>query len=406
MHAEPSAGPVTASPPTHKGAALIVICASLLVGAVLIEGTARWILDDGMDFDVEMWKYARDIKRVSDNPAIGHEHRPGTGGVYMGVPVQINSLGLRDREIPLEAPAGHVRTLMLGDSLTFGWGVKAEDTPAKLVETELNSAQPDPRDEVINAGVGNYNTVMEVAYFLDRGVSLKPDVVVLNYFINDAEPSPRRQTSPWREYSQAYVLFASAIDKLSRQYFGKADWQTYYRDLYRDDALGWEAARDAIGRLAAYCREHDIKLLVVNYPELHELRDYPFPEVTQRVEAVARENGVPFLDLLPTVQDLDPTSIWVSPTDAHPNRTANLRFADAIAAELKRLFPDTYRKGLNPTSTPPHSPAPSAHRQARPATHQQKLMRNEVDLTAVPDTDSQSGVLTSNRMAIWQPHGK
>jgi lysophospholipase L1-like esterase len=322
--------------------ALLSIALSVIVGALLIEGAARWVLDDGMDFDVEMWKYARDIKRVSDNPAIGHEHRPGTGGVYMGVPVEINALGLRDRDFPAQKPAGQVRTLMLGDSLTFGWGVRQEDTPSKLLEARLNGSVPTPRDEVVNTGVGNYNTTMEIAYFLDRGHQLKPDVVVLNYFINDAEPAPKRRTAPWREYSHAYVLFASAIDKLSRQYFGKANWQTYYRDLYRDGAPGWMAAQDAIGRLAAYCRENDIKLLIVNYPELHQLRDYPFAQVTAGVAAAAKANDVPFLDLLPTIEDLQPASLWVSPTDAHPNRTANERYAQAISDKLLQEFPEVY----------------------------------------------------------------
>jgi lysophospholipase L1-like esterase len=331
-------------------AAILSIAASVIVGGLLIEGAARWVLDDGMDFDVEMWKYARDIKRVSANPEIGHEHRPGTGGVYMGVPVQINTLGLRDRDITIEKQPGEIRTLMLGDSLTFGWGVKAEDTPAKLLETRLNGEAATLRDEVINTGVGNYNTVMEVAYFLDKGRELKPDMVVLNYFINDAEPSPKRRTAPWREYSYAYVFFASTIDKLSRQYFGKANWKTYYRDLYRKGAQDWRTAQDAIRRLADYCRENDIKLLVVNYPELHQLRDYPFPEVTAGVAAVAEANGVPFLDLLPSIQDLEPASLWVSPTDAHPNRVANLRFAAAIADKLVHAFPEIYR--VPPNDTP------------------------------------------------------
>ncbi|BCP52999.1 hypothetical protein K32_16160 [Kaistia sp. 32K] len=331
--------------------ALISVVASVIVGGLLIEGTARWVLDDGMNFDVEMWKYARDIKRVSDNPQIGHEHRPETSGFYMGVPVQINAMGLRDREFDLVKPPEAVRTMMLGDSLTFGWGVKAEDTPAKLIETRLNDAKDTPRNEVINTGVGNYNTTMEIAYFLDRGQELKPDVVVLNYFINDAEPQPKRQTSIWREYSYGYVFLASAIDKLSREYFGKADWKTYYRDLYRDGAPGWTAAQDAIGRLADYCRENGIKLLIVNYPELHQLRDYPFPEVTEGVAAVAKANHVEFLDLLPSITDLEPTSLWVSPTDAHPNRTANERFAQAIADKLVQDFPDVYHSA---PATPGH----------------------------------------------------
>ena len=312
-----------------------------VVGAAMLEGAARFALDGGMDFDLEMWKYARDIKRVSDNSEIGHEHRPGTAGTYMGVPVAINSLGLRDVEVDLK-PTGTVRTVMLGDSVTFGWGVRAEDTPSKLLETYLNQTPGETRYEVINTGVGNYNTQMEVAYFLNKGYELKPDAVVLNYFINDAEPTPQRKRSWIAEHSQAYVVFASAIDKASRLFFGKSDWKDYYRNLYGDDRPGWVGARNAIHRLASYCRENNIPLLVVNYPELHELEDYPFPEVSEAVSKAAADEALPFLELRPSVVDLAPETLWVSPTDAHPNKSANERFSKAIGEKLLATFKDVY----------------------------------------------------------------
>ena len=43
---------------------------------LLLELATRYLLDDGMNFDIEMWKYASDIKRVSDIPELGHEHTP------------------------------------------------------------------------------------------------------------------------------------------------------------------------------------------------------------------------------------------------------------------------------------------------------------------------------------------
>ena len=72
---------------------------------------------------------------------------------------------------------------MLGDSLTFGWGVPFGETTAKRLHMMLiNDSTPpygrgDPV-EVINAGVGNYNPAMEVAWFFDEGVKYRPDVVV------------------------------------------------------------------------------------------------------------------------------------------------------------------------------------------------------------------------------------
>ena len=321
--------------------ALILVAVSIVVAGLLAEAMARYVLDDGMNFDLEMWKYARDIKRVSDNPEIAHEHIPGTSGTYMGVPVAINSVGLRDREYPPQKPPGMTRILMLGDSVTFGWGVRIEETPSKLLEDLLNSGLASPRYEVINSGVGNYNTAMEVAYFLDRGQALKPDIVVLNYFINDAEPTPARKNSSLFEHSYAAVMALGAFDSLARTYFGRADWKTYYRDLYRDDAPAWVKTKDAVAHLAAYCRENNIRLLIAVYPELHVLKDYPFGDVTRAIKNAAGE-GVGFVDLLPAVADKEPQSLWVSPTDAHPNIIANREYARVTAAKLKELFPDFF----------------------------------------------------------------
>lgn len=332
-----AAAPIAAAPP-RKGSvrnAFLTTALGLCAGALAIEAAARWLLDDGMHFDLEMWKYARDLKQVSANPDIGHEHRPGASGVYMGVPVSVNSIGLRDREIAEAPAAGVTRIMMLGDSVTFGWGVRIEDTPAKLLETALNSqGRGAGRYEVINTGVGNYNTVMETEYFLNGGYRLKPDVVVLNYFINDAEPVPKRKRSFMTEYSYAAVMLASAFDKIGRVYLGEPDWKTYYSDLYKPDAQGWIAAQSAIGRLAEYCRENNIRLLVANYPELHELKPYPFSQVTAAVQRTASRHDVQFVDLHPAVAELEPTSLWVSPTDAHPNRIANIRYAEAIRRAL------------------------------------------------------------------------
>lgn len=311
-------------------AALLTIVVGLLLGGLTVEAAARWVLDDGMDFDLEMWKYARDLKQVSPNKLIGHEHRPGSSGTYMGVPVRISSLGLRDREFTRQPIPGVKRVMMLGDSVTFGWGVRDEDTPSKLLESALNKNAPRPAYEVINTGVGNYNTVMEVEWFFDHGRQLKPEIVVLNYFINDAEPVPVRKDAGWAERSYAAVMFYSAVDKADRQYFGKSDWKEYYSNLYRVDAPGWRAAQKAVGKLAQWCRENNVPLVIANYPELHALSPYPFQPVTDAVAQLAAANGADFVDLKPSVVGLQPESLWVSPTDAHPNRKANLRFAATL----------------------------------------------------------------------------
>jgi hypothetical protein len=92
---------------------------------------------------------------------------------------------------------------------------------------------------------------------------------------------------------------------------------------------------------------------VVNYPELHELRDYPFGAVTDAVAATAAETGAPFLDLLPGVRDKDPASLWVSPGDAHPNATANVEYAKMLERSLIANFPDLFAAPVSASTLGP-----------------------------------------------------
>jgi lysophospholipase L1-like esterase len=312
-------------------ALLLGVSAALIYGAA--EAYVSYAVDDGMQFDLEMWRYSREVKRRSDNPRIGHEHAPGSRAHLMGVDVAISSQGLRDREFPLSPPPGRKRILMLGDSLTFGWGVPGDKTYAKRLEDMLRAAGHDA--EVLNTGVGNYNTDMEVAWFFERGVKFNPQYVVLNYFINDAEPTPRYRTSLLAERSRAYVYFASRLDAAARQagVGSRTDWQSYYAGLY-SDAEGLRRVGAAIERLARYCRSQGIHLLVANYPELREPRDYPFLYVNAALERLAAEARLPYLDLLPAVRDMRPESLWVTRPDPHPSVAAH----EAFARELYRYF--------------------------------------------------------------------
>jgi len=318
---------------------IATVLVSLLIGFGLIEGYVRLFQTDGQNFDIEMWRYAKDLKRVSDIPGMGHEHVPGTSGVYMGVPVAINSAGWRDREHPQEKPANTIRIMMLGDSLTFGWGAPADGVTSYVLEEALNAGGGPQHYEVLNTGIGNTNTSMQVAYFLAEGKVYKPDVVVLNYFINDAEETPVRKGNWLVDHSYAAVFLASRIDTLKRTYSGQGSWLDYYSGLYEREKPGWQETKAAFARLAAYARENGIALLVAHYPELHELDPYPFGKVTEMVAAMAASEGVPFVDLLPGVQDREPTSLWVTPTDAHPNKLAAEAYGPEIAGALRANFP-------------------------------------------------------------------
>src|SRR5262245_60753707 len=78
------------------------------------------------------------IKRPSARPGLRYELIPGSRTTnYVGVPVSVNRLGLRDREVSVPKPAGTFRILGVGDSVTFGYGVRVEDTYLRILEDRL-----------------------------------------------------------------------------------------------------------------------------------------------------------------------------------------------------------------------------------------------------------------------------
>jgi len=318
---------------------LLATLISLVITAAGLELLTRLIADDGMQFDLEMWKYARDVKQPAADPLIGHEHAPNRQARLMGVDFRTNSQGLRDREFSYDRVPGKLRIVMLGDSLTVGWGVPLEDTFAKRIERMYAAAGIDA--EVINLGVGNYNTVQEVRAFLTTGYRYRPDVVVLNYFVNDAEPTvPASTPSPLMRACYACVFVAGRSDALMRQFFGGMDWAQYYLSLYGDGATqGWLDAKAAIGRLAEFSKANGIKVMIANLPELHDVANYRFGRITELVHKSAEENGAEFVDVLPALAGQPSAKLWVTPPDPHPNAYANALIAKALFEALQKLQP-------------------------------------------------------------------
>ena len=121
-----------------KSSALLIV--SIALSFLTIELYVRTFVDDGLNYELEMWKYAKLMKQVSDDPNIGHEHRPNTDAHLMGIDVATNSAKLRDREFTQHKPASSIHILMLGDSITLRWGNEAPDSVAKQLENEYKTA--------------------------------------------------------------------------------------------------------------------------------------------------------------------------------------------------------------------------------------------------------------------------
>lgn len=314
---------------------------TLLLCFGLIELVARVVINQGtMHLGLEMWKYAKHAKVRSENPEIGHRNRPNVDIELMGVNVKTESHGLRDhKERTYEKAPGTYRIMVLGDSITFGWGASYEKTFSRLLEKSLNANPPLPGRtfEVLNTGVGNSNTSMEVEYYKTEGVKFNPDLVIMAWFINDAEPTPQ-PVGNWLAYnSYAYVWLESAFDNVLRNTKARATYSEFYRGLYDEGKPGWVKSQKGFEDLAAFCKEKNTPCRVLLIPELHSIGPkYEFKDVHDKIRALCARLNLPTLELLDAFpNEGDPSKYWVSPGDAHPNDLGNELMATLIDRTLR-----------------------------------------------------------------------
>ena len=320
----------------------ILVAVVLVVCALLLEVMTRLFVDDGVSYELEMWKYATDVKVRDQRADMGHKHGPNRSTSLMNVGVRTNEQGFRGPPIPEKAAEGVARIAFVGDSTTMGWGVAEKDTFANQVIERL--VKQGRKVDGFNEGVGNWNTVQELTNFREAGLKMKPDIVVLTYFINDGEPIPTYPHESWLDlHSAAWIVLNYRLDSLIRQFGPRPEWKQYYRALYEDNAPGWKATQKAIAGFADVSRKTGVKIVVFHLPELRELKPYPFADVTTNVKKVVEENGLRFVDLLPTVENLDPASLWVTVPDPHPNAKADTAFSDGMIRELLPMLDELCR---------------------------------------------------------------
>ena len=76
--------------------------------------------------------------------------------------ISINSDGFRDKEYPLEKSKNTFRIIILGDSVTSGFGVENNESYPEILEAKLNALNNGINYEVLNFGVWGYGTTVRL----------------------------------------------------------------------------------------------------------------------------------------------------------------------------------------------------------------------------------------------------
>jgi hypothetical protein len=290
------------------------------------------------------------------SPTRLYELRPGVDALVgrQAIHIHINAAGQRDdRDLPTEKPQGVFRVVVLGDSFTFGGKVPLEQSFSKSLERALGAFDRSGRYEVVNLAVPGYNTEQEMLALKEAGLPYHPDLVIVNYVLNDGgrmvQLIPRNSRLPLglrrvlKRSDLVQYVYASVKYLQYRLHGGASREADKYTELSAGTP-GWEASRAALVEIARLASSARAATLVVVWPMLVDLgQDYPHRAKHEFVVSECRRLGIPVLDLLLTFEGRDASVLWAAKDDHHPNGTALGMGAEAVVRDLaaQRMLPST-----------------------------------------------------------------
>lgn len=284
----------------------------------------------------------------------GYHRRVGSDGgeALYGIPHQATREGFRapDTSTPEAAAAWKMPcdVLALGDSFTFGRGVYDRDIYVSRIASALQKGGK--RVRIRNAGM-NGADIEEMLMIHNTVRKREPyKLVIYGFVLNDFglpdiykivgrdlidQNNGGYSYNPWRRRIALVNFVAGAADRIRLHRTTIRAYQEAFRGARAD--RGFEMLRQLRTRVV----DDGARFAIVLFPLLYDFGDYPFREAHEKLAAFCARERIPFLDLLPVFASHTAESLWVHPTDHHPNETGHRLAADAVTGFLleQRLVP-------------------------------------------------------------------
>jgi lysophospholipase L1-like esterase len=287
--------------------------------------------------------------------------------------VRVNSHGTRDRERPV-ARTGAPRIAVIGDSITFGSGVAPHERFTEQLE-RLLAVRRGGAVEVLNLGVGGYDTLQEVATLEHVGLRFAPDLVLVGYCVNDlGDNSPNleyierlRHADSWVYRLRGVQLVSTSLDRLRLIWLlRESNRDSFYAERNRgfiapvfddrellalrdelaarieadgesDFVLDWYLSEVHLGKLAfalerlrGVAEQNGFEAIVAVIPYLAESASYDV--VYRMVEHLARTRGLEAVVLAPALSAAGLEGLRSREEDpVHPNAQGHRLLAEALA---------------------------------------------------------------------------
>jgi len=259
--------------------------------------------------------------------------------------IHLNEEGFRDNDYPLVKEQNTFRIVGIGDSFTYGSGVKdMNHLYLKQLETMLNE-ETDEYD-VMNFGKPGINTKDEIEILKQHALKYEPDMIVVGYVLNDftdvekkIKCKTQQHTLPFfgfwlRNFSYLYYFLETRINKIIERINIECAYGEYLDHIFQSEK-NKEYNFKQFEELSQLSKENDAELIVIIFPMIHDIQNYNFNEAHNFVKEAGAKYGFKVIDLLPEYQKYEEDKLIVSVYDNHPNELGHEIAARAIYSEIK-----------------------------------------------------------------------
>lgn len=259
------------------------------------------------------------------------------------ISISTNSLGYRGPEVPQKTEEDF-RILVIGDSITLADHVNFPDIYTTVLEKYLQREVKNkgiPKNiQVINAGIGGTGSQTQLAIFTELFPKVKPDLVIFQLYLNDANSSFMLEVAKKPEIvkksrllSKLYTIYINQLANWRYKAFSSTrDINTAREEFYQNEISnkGWKDNPSGLNKLIyeymgdwgyawdndypsrikkiySLIKEvsdnHNIDLAVFMFPVSYQVQaEYVENTPQKNIKKIMNELGVSFYDLLPDLR--------------------------------------------------------------------------------------------------------
>jgi lysophospholipase L1-like esterase len=234
------------------------------------------------------------------------------------------------------------RIMVVGDSLTYGYGVEQQWTFSSLLQ---HSLQEEYRVEVVNLGASGFQSEDILRVLQNFLPQLDPDLIVYAVCLNDFLPSGERvydpHPFPFPETWKEYLWERTRLGRLSADAYGylllalDLRWDFFDEILAGEEDYQARFARDvaAMNRLARQQNLPPIIGIVFEASPGGDQRAWKLIAVAERAMV---DGGFELISIMPWRERFRNRLFWVSRWESHPNELGHSLIAEHLHERVLR----------------------------------------------------------------------